>query len=104
MSTKPYVNTKQVQKELKNLGQRVKKVAVEAVQTAINKEAAFTMSFDDVEALPWLQNGTGYLVVSGTSSATVEAAALEHTFAAVQIMEQSLKEGLKEALERSGFA
>lgn len=99
-----YVNTKLLRKDLLELGKTVTKTAEGAVQIATGQSTPFAMSFDSVEALPWVQGTNSKIVLSGPAlekamGGDLESILAAQTQVATETLRAALRKGLKEALE-----
>lgn len=92
-----YVDTRQFVKDMNKLVNAVTQTA-DAVVHEVTQEKAFHMSFDDIEAIPYVENADGKIIVvakSDTLDITVNKAA-EESMAQLQLLvSQKMRSVLK---------
>ena len=101
MKTENNYNTRTLFKDLAKLKKSAQSAAKQAVLTTVEQTAAFQMSFDETEVVPYAVNENGNIVISVTNT---NPAALEELVAitgakAVEILKQDFVSNIKEAMK-----
>lgn len=90
-------NIKALKKDFKKLATDIELSAEQAVQKVVTQHTAFFMSFDETEAIPFVDKKKGAMVFSGN----IEKDAGMSVEDFIQLKTKEITENTKEALQRS---